>query len=64
MRGNVEETGPTHKRPPESYIGYNKRLVITAFENSIVPIFDAIMPDPQIEYNPRTGLIVRTYVNS
>jgi hypothetical protein len=41
-----------------------KRLTFTAFESSIIPILDILMPNPEINHNKNTGLTIREYRNS
>jgi len=41
-----------------------KKITITAFERSLVPIFDVLMPNPKVTYNEKTGMTEREYVNS
>jgi len=42
----------------------SKRINFTTYESSLVPIFDALMPNPNITFNPKTGIITRDYINS
>jgi len=49
---------------PESYIGRMKKITFTAFESSIVKVFDTLMPDPDIKFNEKTGITTRIYRNT
>jgi hypothetical protein len=40
------------------------KITFTAFDTSIIPIFDILMPNPTITVNEKTGLTIREYRNS
>lgn len=45
-------------------MGASKRIVLTALEESVVPLFNEFMPDPEMKFNKKTGLTVREYFNT
>ena len=51
-------------RPKEASVGKTRQLTFTAFERSLVPLFDVLMPNPTLSQDYQTGHTVRQYVNA
>lgn len=41
-----------------------KKITFTAFDSSVLPIFEVLMPNPEVIENEKTGLVIRKYRNS
>lgn len=56
--------GVAEGRPKAAQLGKSRQVTFTALEQSLVPLFDVLMPNPKVEVNPLTGHTTRQYVNS